>query len=193
MSKKVFLLSTTVLILIGVAFLYGSIDKNEIMNKISSSDFGSRLNLDKRKVYQYGDILSNDDIEIEVSNARDVEEEDWFITPKNGNKYIEIEVSVKNKTDNELTFNVNDTFSLKDTNANYFVYEETNNLMTDDVSINNVTIPGRSIVRGVIVYEVGATESEFKLGVAKSVLGREGVNFSFKVENMQERRVKKCL
>lgn len=93
-----------ILALIVLFVIIGSLGGNNDTKKVAEDKKSSKQESTLEKEYNIGDTVSYKGYEIKVNNVKYIESEE-FSTPKAGNHYVLVNITIKNNTTEKQTYN----------------------------------------------------------------------------------------
>jgi hypothetical protein len=148
-----------IIVVIIIAIATGSGQKSEKVGTSSSSSSQTQQSqITIQDSYAINDIVKVSDFEFSVLSAKNYISSNQSIKPKEGYKFIKVELYIENKGINKETVSTILNFYLKDSDGQ----KATQSFMGDDKSIDGELLKGDKI-KGTITYEVPINSSGLKL------------------------------
>lgn len=147
-------------IIIVIGMLSGS--GNSSPKKVDDTDNAQTADVktedSSQAVFKIGDAVELDGKTITVNEVKPYSSKNQFLTPKSGNKFVAIDVTLKNNSEDAYNYNVLE-FSLQDNED----YSYTNAVSDIEPYLTVGAIQPGQTTRGFIAYEIPETNEPVKL------------------------------
>ena len=132
----------------------GMVNTSSTATTTASTAQSSSVVLDS---YNLGDLVKVDKFEFSVLSVKETKSDNPYIKPKEGNKYMTVELQIKNNGDTKEVVSTLMNFYLKNSDGE----KGTQALMTGDKSVDGELLKGDKI-KGTITYEISKNSSGLK-------------------------------
>lgn len=164
--KKAFILSVCVLVLAGVMLACGASTDNQTSTVVAKTTAAPTTAPVQAKHFKAGDVVKVGDTWQVTVNSIATNPGDQFTTPKAGNQFVVVDVTVKNLSSQSKDMSSGLNFELKDSTGQK--YQET--ILTGETPPDGTVAAGDNL-RGQLTYEVPASMKAFTFSFQADAFG----------------------
>ena len=169
-AKHKFLTVILAIVVVGViAAASGDGDKAEVVDKQDDTGVAKQSESEKtpeKTKFNVDEVISFDDKEVTVSNV----ERNWnsgneFVAPDSGNEFVKVQVTIKNSSSNQISYN---TFDWKMKDSSGVIKDVDSSAFMVDGGLNSGELAEGGQVSGFLVFQVPAGDSGLVLQYSPS-------------------------
>lgn len=150
---------TVILVIIVIGSIGGAMgggDKAQVVDKNEDNSTTEQSKSEKTQ-FKVDEVISFDDKEVTVSNI----ERNWnsgnqFITPDSGNEFVKVQVTIKNSSSDQISYN---TFDWKMKDSSGVIKDVDSSAFSVDGGLNSGELAEGGQVAGFLVFQVPAGDS----------------------------------